>query len=60
MRSDNGTDFVGVINELRKAFQEMDQNQISQYLQARGVDWITWIINPLTVSHVDGVWERQI
>ena len=32
MRFDNGTNFVGAMNELRKAFQEMDHNQISQYL----------------------------
>ena len=41
MRSDNGTNFVVAINELRKAFQEMDHNQISQYLQRHGADWIT-------------------
>ena len=41
MRSDNGTKFVGAISELRKAFQDMDQNQISQYLQTHGADWIT-------------------
>ena len=26
----------------------------------RGVDWITWINNPPTSSHVGGVWEKQI
>ena len=41
MRSDNGTSFVGAIKELRKAFQEMDHNQISQYLQTHGAYWIT-------------------
>ena len=38
----------------------MDHNQISQYLQTHGADWITWIRNPLTASHMGGVWERQI
>ena len=33
VRSDNGTNFVGAIKELQKAFQEMDHNQILQYLQ---------------------------
>ena len=37
MRSYNGTNFVGAINEIRKAFQEIDHNQMSQYLQTRGV-----------------------
>ena len=43
MRSDNGTNFVGAINELRKAFQEIGHNQISHYLKTHGTDWITWI-----------------
>ena len=38
MRFDNGTNFVGAIKALRKAFQEMDHNQISQYLQRRGAE----------------------
>ena len=38
----------------------MDHNQISQYLQRRGANWITWIRNPSTASHMGGVWERQI
>ena len=60
MRSDNGTNFVGAIKELQKAFQEMDHNQISQCLQRHEADWITWIRNPPTASHMGGVWERQI
>ena len=60
MRSHNDTNFVGAISELRKAFQEMYHNQISQYLQTHGADWITWIRNPPTASHMGGVWERQI
>ena len=32
MKSDNGNSFVGAINKLQKAFQEMDLNQISEYL----------------------------
>ena len=41
MRFDNGTNFVGALSEFQKAFQEMDDNQISQYLQTHGADWIT-------------------
>ena len=48
MRSDNGT------NELRNVFQEMNHNQISYYLQTHGADWITWIRNPPTASHMGG------
>ena len=60
MRSDNGSNFVGAIKELREAFQEMNHNQIAQYLETHGADWITWIKNPPTASHMGGVWERQI
>ena len=55
MRSDNGTNFVGAINKLWKAFQEMDDNQISQHLQIHRTDWITWIRNSLIESHMDGM-----
>ena len=60
MRSDNGTNFVGAIKKLQKVFQEMDHNQISQYLQRHGANWITWIRNSPTASHMGGVWEEQI
>ena len=32
IRSDNGTNFVGTDNELRKALEEMNQEQIRDYL----------------------------
>ena len=32
VRSDNGTNFVGTDNELRKALEEMNQEQIRDYL----------------------------
>ena len=60
MICDNSTNFVGANNELRKAFQEMDHNQISQYLQTHGANSITWIRNPPTASHIGGVWERKM
>ena len=60
MRSDNGSNFVGAVRELRKSFKEMNHNQISKYLHSCGADWITWINNPPTASHMGGVWERQI
>ena len=59
-RSDNGTNFVGTDNKLRKALEEMNQEQIRDYLLQNGTDWITWYKNPLGASHMGGVWERQI
>ena len=60
MICDNSNNFVGANKELRKAFQVMDHNQISQYLQIHGANWITWIRNLPTASQIDGVWERKM
>ena len=60
MRSDNGSNFVGAVKELRKSFQDMNHSRINDYLQMHGADWITWINNSPTASHMGEVWERQI
>ena len=60
IRSDNGTNFVGAENELKKCLEEMDQDKISEYMLAKGCDWICWKRNPPAASHMGGVWERQI
>ena len=46
IRSDNGTNFVGASNELRKALDEMNHEQVKHYLQKNGSDRITWENNP--------------
>ena len=40
IRSDNGTNFVGAANELRKALDEMNHEQVKHYLQKNGNDWM--------------------
>ena len=60
IRSDNGTNFVGTDNELRKAMEEMNQEQIRDYLLQNGTDWITLYKNPPGASHIRGVWEHQV
>ena len=60
MESDNGSNFVGAVKELQKSFQDMNRSRINEYLQMHGADWITWINNPQTASHMGGVLERQI
>ena len=60
IRYDNGTNFVGTDNELRKALEEMNQEQIKGYLQQNGTDWITWCKNLPGASHMGGVWKHQI
>ena len=60
MTSDNGSNFIGADKELQKSFQNMNHSRISKYLQMHGADWIIWINNSLTASHMGGAWERQI
>ena len=58
--SDNGTNFVGADNELKKAFNEMNHQQIQHFLANTGTDWLIWLRNAPAASHMGGVWERQI
>ena len=58
--SDNGTNFVGAHNELKKAFSEMNHQQIQHFLANTGADWLIWSRNVPAASHMGGVWERQI
>ena len=60
IRSDNGTSFVGPSNELKKALDKMDQEQIRQHLLKSGIDWVKWEKNSPGASHMVGIWERQI
>ena len=60
IRSDNGTNFVGAESELRKAWEEMDHQKISEFLLSKKCDWICWERNPPAASHMGGAWERQI
>ena len=60
IRSDNGTNYVGESNELKKALDEMSQEQIRQHLLKSGTDWIKWQKNQPRLSHMSGIWERLI
>ena len=60
IRSDNGTNFVGADIELKKAFGEMDENRINDFLMELGGEWISWKYNSPMTSNRGGVWERQI
>ena len=57
--SDNGTNFVGAENELRRALQEFDNEKITLFLTQLGADW-NLKFNPPAASHMGGVRERQI
>ena len=52
MRSANGTNYVGARNELLKAIEEMDHEEILVKLLKENIDWI---FNPPAASHMGGV-----
>ena len=58
--SDNGSNFIGAEQELKKAYMEMDDRKIQSFLLEQCGDWIRWHKNPPLASNVGGVWERQI
>ncbi len=55
--SDNGTNFVGAVAEMKRSIQQWNQTQIHQHLLQHE---IAWHFNPPKASHMGGVWERQI
>ena len=57
IRCDRGTNFIGAEAELKKAIEEMDDQEIKAELLKESIDWIK---NPASASNFGGVWERQI
>lgn len=55
--SDNGTNFVGTHNELKRCLLEMKQNAVEKWATKHE---IRWIFNPPSASHMGGTWERCI
>ena len=55
IRSNNGSNFFGTENELKRAFQEMDHVKIKHFLQDKGTDWLVWIKNTPAALHMGGV-----
>ena len=51
-RSDNGTNFIGAVRELREAMEEMDHDKITEKLHKQQIDWR---FNPPGASHMGGV-----
>ena len=59
IRSDNGTNFVGASNELKKTLDKLDQEQIRQHLLKSGTDLVKWQKNPPGASLIGRIWERN-
>ncbi|CAH8612557.1 unnamed protein product [Schistosoma margrebowiei] len=55
--SDNGSNFVGAVSELRRFVQQLNQQKIDKELSARQIQWH---FNPPSASHRGEVWERMI
>ncbi|XP_045169607.2 uncharacterized protein LOC123532268 [Mercenaria mercenaria] len=60
LRSDRGTNFVGVQNEFHEAASKLDSERIQEYLLKENCDLIDFEMNVPSASHMGGVWERQI
>ncbi|XP_066928571.1 uncharacterized protein [Clytia hemisphaerica] len=60
LRSDNGTNFVGADNEMKRELQKMDWDEVKDFLVGQDCSWVEWEFNPPSASHHGGVWERQI
>ena len=50
--SDNGSNFIGAERELRKAYEEMDDDKIQSFMQEHGGDWIRGI----RILHLQATW----
>ena len=57
---DIGSNFIGAENEIKRAFEEMDDKKIQVFMQEFVGDWIKWKRNSPVASHMGSVWERQI
>ncbi|KAK4467348.1 hypothetical protein MN116_000290, partial [Schistosoma mekongi] len=54
--SDNGSNFVGTVSELKGFVQQWDQRRISKELATKQIQWH---FNPPLSSHRGGVWEMN-
>ncbi|MBM6549254.1 DUF1759 domain-containing protein [Streptococcus dysgalactiae subsp. equisimilis] len=55
--SDNGSNFIGAISELREHVERWDTRKINRRMASRGIQWH---FNPPASSHRGGIWERVI
>ena len=60
LRSDQGTNFVGCKNELKKALSEINQEAIKLKLLEESCDLIEFRTNVLHASHMGGVWASGL
>ncbi|XP_056022123.1 uncharacterized protein LOC130055005 [Ostrea edulis] len=56
-RSDQGSNFIGAVDDLRIDSIYVDDEPLKKYLHNSGT---VWIYNPPHASHMGGAWERMI
>lgn len=57
IRCDRGSNFVGAYNELQKSLNQVNCDDLKQYLLSNKCDFL---FNAPGSSHMGGAWERQI
>ena len=60
LRSDQGSNFMGARNELKKALAELNNDVVNNFLLSQGCGWIEFKENVPHASHMSGVWEQSI
>ena len=55
--SDNGSNFVGAVNELKQLVGDLDHQKVTNKLSAIGV---TWHFNPPAAPHFGGIHESMV
>ena len=59
IRSDNGTNFVGAVTELKEVIKKIDHSKVVNYCSERQIDF-QWIFNPPLSPYFGGAWESLI
>jgi transposase InsO family protein len=57
MYSDNGTNFHGAKNELKKSLEELNQTKLTDECASHGIQWH---FIPPAAPHMGGSWERMV
>ena len=57
IHGDNGTNFVGANNELRKCIKLLDEEKIQHFCAPKEIEWK---FQPPTALHFGGAWERLV
>ncbi|GFW42606.1 integrase catalytic domain-containing protein [Trichonephila clavipes] len=60
IHSDNGRNFVGANNELRKILKALFKGKVEEIMDFLSKEQIKWNFNPLSAPHFGGLWEAGV